>query len=85
RAFTAMLADASGDYRDKMLRAFVQSLGPGQLLRVSDAARAADPADPFDIFRGCRQWTLPTSAPEPDAAIAHCALAFFSGGHVPIQ
>ncbi|WP_295958126.1 tRNA adenosine(34) deaminase TadA [Rhodoferax sp.] len=80
RAFPAMLAQTDKDFSSQAVRTFVQGLGPGRVLRVAEAAR---PMGPADIFQGATQWTLPASAQEPGAAIAHRALAFFSNSNLP--
>ena len=82
RAFPAMLADADENVSKQAMRAFVQRLGPGRVLRVADAVRATGPAD---IFQGCTQWMLPPSVQEPGSAIADCAVAFFRSGNLPVE
>ena len=87
QAFAAMLADgadARGDHSTHAVRAFVQGLGSGRVLRVGVSTGAA--TQPEDVFQSaCTRWTMPASVPEPGVAIAHRALQFFRGGDLPSQ
>ena len=78
RAFPAMLkdgADASGVHSFQAVRAFVQSLGPNRVLCIAETALVTHPAS---VFWDCTQWILPTTVQDPDVAMAHRALEFFS-------